>query len=287
MAPAYHMVHYRRFELLTSPSSKSTSLEALCREALNQQGKNAATLWDRPNDRFQSIEAPVGCQILLNKVVDLSSAVFGEMCLVQEKGLQAFLEMKQSRVKLSNLTVAEVFGLAEREAPQGFQFIRGLAYWLIIGNHLFFLKLQALGSNHIDEYLGWLLRVQTTTLPASQGFKLQAEFDRSQINGGVGEVKSLRLAGKSASSLMVAPKADDTVRSVATERLVAARQFITDQARPIAVAVLGEIKTESLIASLGPTEYLTADANLSVRGRRTENSKQKLIEIAGELSSLF
>jgi hypothetical protein len=47
------------------------------------------------------------------------------MCLFQENGLQAFLQMQASKVQLSNITLAEIFALNERTAPNGSKFIRG------------------------------------------------------------------------------------------------------------------------------------------------------------------
>jgi hypothetical protein len=117
MSNTYHMVHYRQFDADTT-KLKGKTLEALCREALNTtQGSSA--LWDRPEDRVFDVGDTDGRKIFLNKVADLSSAVFGEMCLAQNKDLQALLNMKPSQMKLSDLTTATVYDLDEREAPSG------------------------------------------------------------------------------------------------------------------------------------------------------------------------
>ena len=146
-----------------------------------------------------------GRQILLNKVADLSSAVFGEMCLVQSRDLQALLELTPSKVRLSNITMAEIFSLDERSAPKGSQFVRGMAYWLAIGNHVFFVKTHSMTSDYIHSYLDWLFKICTSTMDQAVVFTLQAEFDPSQVTGDVGEIRSLRVRGKAAPQLSVTP----------------------------------------------------------------------------------
>lgn len=190
MASAYHLVHYRLFKT----DKKTPTLEALCRMAFDTKDKGA-TLWQRVGDRVFDLPDAENRKVVLNKIADLSSAVFGEMCLLQTDGFQALLELRAANVQTSNITTAEIFNLQERTAPQNSQFIRGMIYWLVIGNHLLFVKTQSMTADTLRKYLDWLFRVRSTALPASGTMTLQAEFDRSQIGGDIGEIKSLKLSG--------------------------------------------------------------------------------------------
>ena len=129
MPTVYHMVHYRRFEGDGQVGGKT--FEALCREALNTVSSGSTPLLERPLDRLFNVGGTDGRKVFLNKVADLSSAVFGELCLSQATDLQPFLNMTPSAVQLSELTNAVIFPLDERKAPDGSEFIRGLAYWLV------------------------------------------------------------------------------------------------------------------------------------------------------------
>jgi hypothetical protein len=51
-------------------------------------------------------------------------------------------------------------------------------------------------------------------------------------------------------------------------------------------ALVGEKRAKSLVDSLGPNEYLAVDAQLKVRGRRTEESREQMQKLAGELADL-
>lgn len=286
MPTAYHMVHYRRFDPGTA-ALNGTTLEELCRSALDIVDPAKLTLWERPQDRLFDLGDSEGRQIVLNKVADLSSAVFGEMCLVQSRDLQALLELTVSTVKLSNITTAQIFNLDERMAPKGSQFVRGMAYWLAIGNHVLFVKTNSMTAEYLHSYLDWLLKTRSSVVPTTASFKLRAEFDKSQVAGDIGEIRSLRVSGKSAPNLAITPpQANGEVRTVKTARTVADKFVQFGQALPVVEALFGKPKAESLVNSLGEGEYLSVDASVKVRGRRTEESRAKLRDIANDLADM-
>ncbi len=224
-------------------------------------------------------------QIVLNRVADLTDAVFGEMCLVDSKGIQALLEQTASKVELSNITTAEIYALQEREAPKGSQFVRGMAYWLAIGSHLFFVKTQSMSPTHMHKYFAWLLGKKESGLLTGTKFVLQAEFDKSKISGDIGDIRNLRVRGGTAPQFVANTENDASEqKTVSTTRKVADRFVQFSQAMPIVEALLGKSRAESLVKSLGQDEYLSVDASVKVRGRRTEQSKKQLKELTNELA---
>lgn len=281
MSTAYHMVHYRRFDA-DAAKVKGKTLESLCREALNTE-HHGVKLWARPHDRVFDANDAEGRKIFLNKVADLSSAVFGEMCLAQAKDLQALLNMKPSEVKLSDLTTATVYDLDEREAPQGSQFVRGLAYWLAIGDHVLFVKTHSMTPELVRLYIDWLLKSRGAVVDPSLAFALNAEFDKTATAGDIGEIRNLRVAGKSAPQI-INFEGETEKREVKTTRRIADKFAQMQQAVPIVKALFGNEKAESLIESLGPNEYLSVEASVKVRGRRTEESRKKFQAIANDLA---
>lgn len=286
MPTAYHMVHYRRFNTGGVDIQQQT-FEGLCREALGQVGGAGQTLWERAQDRLFTLGDADGGQVVLNRVADLSSAVFGEMCLVQNHGLQALLQLRAQTVQLSNITTAEIFGLDERTAPAGSQFVRGMAYWLAIGNHVLFVKTQSMSSDLFKRYMEWLLKVSTGTLPAGVPLNFQAEFDKAQVAGDIGDVRSLRISGKAMPQLTIVPNdAPERERTVATSRKIAEKYAVFEQAKTLAEVVFGKAKTESLVESMGPEEYLSAETTFKVQGRRTDRSREVMKNIANELADM-
>jgi hypothetical protein len=280
------MVHYRKYT--PHPGSLDT-LEALCRKALGNVDSTGAALWQRVGDRFFEIPDVASRKILLNKVADLASAVFGEMCLVQNDGLQALLELTTANVRLSNITTAEIFNLQDSTAPKNSQFIRGMVYWLCIGNHVFFVKTQSMTAEYLRQYIEWLLKAGPSAVPSSVTLKLQATFDRSQIGGDIGEIQSLRVSGSAVSMALKAAAEDKAPTTITkkvqrTARKIADRLVEFQQAVPVLEALFGKSKADSLVDSLGPNEYLAVDASVKVRGRRTVESQDRMQELAGELA---
>lgn len=287
MPTAYYMVHYRRFRV--DGGKAPGKLENMCRTSLGMADRHGVALWERVNDRICRIPGePAGRQVVLNKVADLHSAIFGEMCLVDPKGLQALLELSASKVELSDLTTAEVYDLQEKTAPRGSQFIRGLAYWLAIGDHVFFVKTNSMTSALLLHYIDWLLRNGVQPFPSGITLELQAEFDPSQLAGDVGDIKQFRVRGNAAPRMAIRAVPDqddgDGEREVSTSRRIADKAVQFAEAIPVVQALLGKGRAKSLVDSLGPEEYLTVDASVKVRGRRTEKSRRQMKKIASELA---
>ena len=285
MPTAYHMVHYRRFSH-NHPESPVRKLDGLCRTALGQADSAGNGLWTRARDRVQTIaEGSGGRQLLLNKVADLTDSVFGELCLADSRGLQALLQLTTQTLELSDITTAEVYDLDERTAPSGSQFIRGMAYWLAAGDHLFFVKTSNMSAALLHGYIDWLLRSRTTTLPPTSAVPIQAEFDRS-VASDTGDVTRLVVKGNAVSRMVVDTADGEKERSVRTSRTIGDKFVEFAGAIPVVEALLGKAKTDSLLESLGPQEHLAVEAQVKVRGRRTEASKAKLREVANDLADM-
>jgi hypothetical protein len=200
-------------------------------------------------------------KIVLNRVADLSSAVFGEMCLLKSDELQALLELTAAYVQTSTITTAQIFKLQEQAAPQNSQFVRGMVYWMAIGDHVFFVKTQSMTAEYLRQYLDWLLKVSSTLAPNIE-VKLQAEFDRSQIGGDIGEIQSLRVRGaavpysvRAAANAPVNLDAGLTAKVKKTARRILDKVAMMEQAVPVLEALIGKPRTQSLVESLGPNEY--------------------------------
>jgi hypothetical protein len=157
------MVHYREFSADADPAV--APLEQLARSQLSEAGASGTPRWESITDRVMGIGDGSGFELVLNRVADLSSAVFGEMCLIHPTGVQALLQLTAHKHQLSTLTLAEIYDLTEKGAPTGMHYIRGLAYFLAVGNHLFFIRTQSLTPAHLQSYIEWLLKAVPSAVP--------------------------------------------------------------------------------------------------------------------------
>ncbi len=283
-ATAYHMVHYREFKPTGLPGD--ASLEGLVRQSLSGTGPSGLPRWEAINDRLMPLETDVEFELVLNRVADLSSAVFGEMCLVHSKGLQALLQMKAKKHQLSTLTLAEIYELLESGAPEGTKYIRGLSYFLVIGNHFFFIRTQSLNEAHVQTYIDWLLRTDPKVVPQGATTLLEARIDPSISAKDIGEIKALRVSGPNFPQMSVAPASPAQEKERTTTRKVADKFVQFEKAFAVAKTILGETEAIALAESLGPQERLVVDAQFKVKGKRTEQSRAKLKELAKSLDTM-
>ena len=84
---AYHMVHYREFSVATEPPV--APLEQLARAQLSAPGPSETPRWESISDRMMDVGDGSGFELVLNRVADLSSAIFGEMCLIHRSGVHS------------------------------------------------------------------------------------------------------------------------------------------------------------------------------------------------------
>ena len=277
----YHKVHYRRIEA----KAGELSFEQLCREALEAMDSHGQALSMRPDDRVMSVsDGDVQKQVLMNRVADLTTAVFGEICLVLPNDLQAMLRRSTKQLKLSNKSVATVFDLSEAHAPANSQFILGTAYWLSIGNNLFFIQLNALSSRFVQSYLEWLVKsvaAKRGVVRTVESFLVDVDVSKTGDKG-IGEIKNLRISGSSPRGLPVSVDGDEKKRP--TSRRVKSEHQVSALAMPLVEAILGKQRAKSLADSLGPNEYLSASGEVRVSGSRTEQSRERIRKIAHEIA---
>jgi hypothetical protein len=281
----YHMVHYREFSH-DSAGLKSKSLETLVREQLSGVGSSGLPRWEAIEDRVLDLGSGDGMEVVLNRVADLSSAIFGEMCLVHSNGVQALLKLTAEKHQASTITLAEVYSLMEESAPRGSKYVRGLAYFLAIGNHLFFIRTQSLVQETIEAYINWLLRQGVSGLGADDSMELSSQFDKSALAGDIGDIRSLRVGGPTFPQMNIKPVTEIQQKERATTRKIADKFVQFGQAFDLASALLGPARAQMLAESLGPKERLVVDAVVKVQGTRTDESKKQLAALAKELDSL-
>ena len=74
------------------------------------------------------------------------------------------------------------------------------------------------------------------------------------------------------------------MKSVETSRKLLDKTFVFDKAKAVLEAALGKSQTAALVDSLGSDEYLSVDASVRVKGRRTQETSDRLKEIASSLA---
>lgn len=132
-------------------------------------------------------------------------------------------------------------------------------------------------------YIDWLLKSRGAVVDPSFLFDLNAEFDKTITAGDIGEIRNLRISGKSAPQVINFESVSEK-REVKTSRRIADAITEMIQAIPIVEAAFGKARAKSFIESLGPEEYLAVETSVKIRGRRTEASRKMFQAIANDIA---
>jgi hypothetical protein len=164
----------------------------------------------------QSFDPADGRKVLLNRVADLSSAVFGEMCLMQNHDSQAPFELKTSTGPAVEFNDGRDIHSQREGCAEGIA-IRAGGGLLARYRQSRFLRENPRHDGEIYS-LVHRLAAQDTNFhhPCVGGVKLQAEFYKSQLAGDIGDIRSLRMSGKAAPHLTVVPPQEKIGRVVRT-----------------------------------------------------------------------
>ena len=225
----------------------------------------------------------------MNRVADLASGMFGEVCASNERDLQALLRSTAKTQKLTARAETSYYDLEEATAPSGTQFIRGLAYWLAIGNHLFFITLQACTARQLIDYLTWLIGTSMPPGAASvESSHFEIELDKSVIGAeNIGSIRKLKIGGNSPLGVAVPQEVQpSTTRRRTYTRKTQSTHASHDKALEIVRAALGPTSAKRLVDGLGPEEYITAEAEIKIRGTKTEATMQNVRAVANEIADL-
>ncbi|MCJ2080045.1 hypothetical protein [Methylobacterium sp. J-090] len=218
-------------------------LSAAIARALIQRGPDGRAIGENVNHRLAGVPGNEDARRVVNDhhVDDVS--VFGDLCLFSPGKMQAILATA-AREHQSLEDVMRAFSVAEQAAPQGTEYLHGMAYWLAIGDHVYHIAHSSLPSKALEEYLTWLLRDCAGSIAPDHFVELVSEFDRSQIGGDLGDVKSIEVGGLIPETVRDTPPDEGRDRVVDVEeretigdRLMrgfsAARRILDDMVGPV------------------------------------------------------
>ena len=271
----YATVHYRK---LVSDSGLNIPLATAIDIALKKtkSGIRYSQDWqlrvdDRPNDSSQ--------RRFINNVHSDALTTFGALCVYTQHEMQALVET-QANTHAANVVIKDF------EAPQGNDYLHGIAYWLIVGNHCYVVQHPRATSKTLEEYLTWFLR-KTSLLTPSGGIVLRSDFDVALVGGDPDDITSIEVGGLVADTVR-----DDFGRASAVPREVEEHESI-HRVRPVldrAVAILeglfGEIRAHEIVHNTPPEASLEVTVNIGYRSSKRKFDRSSLRDVGTQLRHL-
>ena len=176
------MVHYRKW----TQGTNTQSLSGAIAQALNVR-RGGVRLADDWKLRIAPVSGGSEQRRLVNNVHVDEKSVFGCLCAYTAAEMQTFIATHRAQGQASNVPLEDI------PAPSDGDFLHGIAYWLIIGNHCYIVQDARVRTKALEEYLTWLLLGENALV--AKPVILQAKFDTGDIGGDLGDIKNIEVGG--------------------------------------------------------------------------------------------
>jgi hypothetical protein len=218
--------------------------------------------------------------------------VFGTVCAFNPGEMQALLRLAGDAEQPDQVALAEAleaWDIAEREAPEGHEYLHGISYWLAIGDHFYVIQHAALQSKAMEEYLTWLLRDKAGVIGENQFVQLQVVFDREQL--GDEDLTAIHIGGI-VPDTMHAPdviNVPDEPQVVEVEELESVGDKVRatfGRARKIIEDLLGDVEAARIIESIPPEAMLEVSVSIGYKATKRKLRRAFMGELATGLRNI-
>jgi hypothetical protein len=219
---------------------------------------------------------------LANNILIEDDFVFGNLCVYSPGNLQAMLQLSGD----DHRDLAEVLselGVREAPAPEGHEFLHGMAYWLVTGDHVLAIQHQSLQVKALEEYFGWLLAERSGGFKNGSQIILKTVFDRNAVGGDLGEIKEVQVGG------VVHPRVAESTGDVVEidkQTSLGERTARFGKAREILESILGIDEADNLLRKMPEEAALEVAVRFSYRSKKRKLSRQALSDLAVGLRNL-
>jgi hypothetical protein len=293
MATKRVKIHYRRLLRQDGTFPVDKTLQDRISTAMEATKPDGSRVREKAKHRLASVPSHEGSQRLLNTYHAEDACIFGTVCLTSPGQLQALIKVTDAGGAHPNL--AEIMAqleIAEAAAPSGHEYVHGMTYWVVIGDHFYQIQHVSMQAKAMEEYLTWLLR-DTESISAAEAVMLQWKFDRSQV--GDDELESIQIGGLMPESVYEPPPdevmttkvASTLVQDVETRESMGERVAATfAKARQVIVDLIGEVETDKIIKAMPPDAALDVRVNIGFRARKRKLKREVMSNLEAGLRNI-
>jgi hypothetical protein len=290
MATKRCKVQYRRLRRDNDQFPKATLSSAIAL-ALRKTLADGSKVGETVENRITAVPRQEEYRRLLNHhhIDDDDHYVFGDMCLFLPGQLQALLQLTAETEHKKIDEVLKAFAIAEQKAPDGTEYLHGMAYWLACGDHFYMIQHVSIPTKAMEEYLTWLLRDQSKVIGPQKCVELQFEFDRAQTGDDLGAIKSIEVGGFVPETLPQEPLTAIVDRVVDVEE----KETVGDRilrgfaaSKKILIDLLGEVGAQKIIDAMPSEAALEVRVNISYRATKRKIAKEFMSNLAAGLRNM-
>ena len=266
----YATVHYRK---LATEAGLSVSLVDAIANALATVA-NGIRYGENWQQRVETMPTDPPQSRFINNVHTDGPTAFGTLCAYTEAQMQALIHTSATAPNVN---------ISDARPPQGNDYLHGIAYWLVVGDHCYLLQHPRVTSKTLEDYLTWLFR-KTSQLQDTQAIILRSEFDIASVGGDPEDVMDIQVGG------LVTETAEDTER--VTEREIEERRSLEEvrprfsAAKRVIESVFGELGASRIMNDVPPGAALDVTVNIGYRSKRRSVDRSTLKNIGTQVRNL-
>jgi hypothetical protein len=277
-------VHYRRFDPVGGDWGKG-SLQTMLEKALKTKaGAGRATVLNDWSARTLPVPGEPLLKRFAHNIGISTSDIFGTMCLFSPNDWAPVIVREAPEGEHVTLDEAlKQVEIAERPPVQGEDYLRGVAYWLVAGNHVFVVQHSSIQTKAFEEYFKSLLD-STAVTAANEKFAFKAVFDKAVMGGDLEEITAVEVGGIISASPpdAVAIEITDVEKQETLGRQVS--RF--EKAKDILSTLFGAPDAEKILKELPADAELEVDVRFGYKTRRRGVSRVALQDIAQSARNL-
>ena len=271
-------VHYRKFDPVPNPWTKGT-LQSLLIESLSvstEQGDRFSENWQK---RCFGVPSEDALQRFTYGISYSSEYIFGVLCLYRPDDWAPVLKRAISEAEHDHLSLDEVLReveIAERRPVEGEDYIRGIAYWLVVGDHFFVVQHTSIQTKAFEEYFVSFFRA-ASTIGGADDFALQSVFNKSIVGGDLDDISAVEIGGV----MNHGKSTDQPVKILETEeQKVKGRRYMFEKAKEILSAIFGPPDAAKILADFPSEAELVVDVRFGYKTKKRKLSRAVLSDIA-------
>ncbi len=213
-----------------------------------------------------------------NSHVDLGST-FGDLCSFTGDEMQAVISTGQVDTPAVNI--------ADIRAPDGRDYLHGMAYWLLVGDHCYVIQHSSVRTKALESYLAWLLR-QSGHIEQAQEITLQAAFEVEGDAADVGDVTAIEIGGivPEPSEVMDPDSGGVASRSMEIRRTLEERIAPFHAGRNWLDTLVGSVEADRIMAQIPEGAALKFTLQVGYIELRRQMSRAALDHLAVALRNL-
>lgn len=198
---------------------------------------------------------------------DTGSYLFGDLILYSHQEAAAYLEDQSGGQPMPRVDIRQL------QPGQTQHFVKGIAFWLIVDDHVLLVQHPRIRVRAVEKYLKWLIADQSQAITEEFNLSLHRQVDRDKVRD-AGDVKSVSVsAGYTAPGTAGEQSADgvvvDTVRGAGRQTFAISPESDRLQLLRKALLMLGvqEQRLTDILNSVHPGDELRMHLGFTIKSR--------------------